>query len=689
MLGGLDAPRQLPRVRSRWGKIALADSRQTALSLKLGGGEQQLKLIRLDAFEGLSQHFSISIEVLSDVPIELLPAIGGAASIECLLDGEHMRWFHGLVSDAEFVDVLGGEGFIYRLSLAPALHFVEHGSNYRIFQREAPIDIVTGILGGRSVVHEVKATGGTRKLPYCVQYGESDFAFISRLLEEEGLYYFYRHEQGDHKLVICDKSGDHEDLPGGALTYNPLSASAGLTDSASRGSAAAHFVQSWHERATSGSEALVTAYDYDFKQPQRPRQGKASDKGLHPLDAVEVYSWPGRYYDETVGDTLSQVVLESRRAQRLRFEATSHFPGIQTGYHVTLTKHPLDRYNAGYLVVRCRTMLSNEQYRSGGAGGETFVEFTAIPKATAFRAPIVTPRPLAHGPETAVVTGPGGEEIHVDEYGRIKVQFHWDREGKLDDNSSCWVRVAQTGGLGNIITPRVGHEVVVDFINGNPDRPLVVGRVFNDMHKPVYKLPADKTKSIWRTKTYKRDTGLDIGEAMALDTGQPGANEFRFEDATGAEELFVHAERDFNKRVRNNVTDHTGRDVEIKVGKNRSEWVGADEKIEIVGQRTETVSKTETVTIEQDRKVEVHSNDSLDVTQNISITSGKEISITAQTKITFTVGMSTITMEPAKITIETVNLEMSGMTGAKLSGGTVDIEGVAKIGALAALITLN
>lgn len=669
--------------------MASSAQRQTSLTLRLGDGKEQLRLIRLDAFEGMSQNFGVTLEVLSLGELELLPAIGKPAAIESKIDGEHQRWFHGLVSDAEFIETMQGSGYVYRLTLAPSAHFVEHGSNFRIFQQTSLIDIVTKVLGERRIDHEVKASGGTRVLPYCVQYGESDMAFVSRLMEEEGLYYFYLHAQSSHKMVICDKPGNHEDLPGGKLTYNPLGDSQLLGDSSSRGKAIVHNVHSWHERASSGSEAKVALHDYDFQKPETARKANATENGAHPLDEVEIYTWPGRYYEEKTGETLSKVVLESRRAQRLRYEGTSQYPGIQVGYHAQLEKHTIDRFNRKYLVVRCRTTLANEQYRSGGGGSETFVEFSAIPNDVAYRAPLVTPRPMVQGPETAVVTGPPGEEIHVDEYGRIKIQFHWDREGKLDDKSSCWVRVSQTGGLGNIVIPRIGHEVIVDFLNGNPDRPLVTGRVFNAQHMPVYKLPDNKTRALWRTKTYKRDTGDSLPAAMALDTAQPGANELRFEDATGAEELFVHAERDMNTRVRNNETHHTGRDVEIKVGKNRKEWVGVDETIDIEGKRTEHVLGTETVTIEKDRKVEIHTNDSLEVTKKIKIDAGDEIAISANNKITITVGGSSITLEPAKISIKTLNLDMQGTATAKLAGAKVDINGVGTVAAKAALITLN
>ena len=664
-------------------------TRQTSLSLRLGAGTEQLKLIRLDAFEALSQHFAITLEVLSLDELKLLPSLGKPAAIESRIDGEVVRYFHGIVIDAEFIEEREAAGFVYRLVLAPEAQFHQQGSNFRIFQKTAVIEIIKLVLQSCGIAPEVKAKSGTRRLAYCVQYGESDFAFVSRLMEEEGLYYFYRHSSSAHTMVICDRPGCHEALPCGAMTFNPLSSSMALVDSKGRSSSAGVFVQSWHERASSGAEARVTLRDYDFKQPTRPREAEAHETKAHPLDEAEVYRWPGRYYDEGVGKTLSTILLESRRAQRLRYEGTSTFPGVQTGFHLELKGHGIGRLNRKYLVVRCRTVLANEQYRSGTAASQTYVEFSTIPNDVNFRAPLVTPRPMARGPETAVVTGPKSEEIHVDEHGRIKVQFHWDREGKLDDQSSCWIRVSQTGHLGNMIIPRVGHEVLVDFINGDPDRPIVVGRVYNTGHPPVYTLDKEKTKAIWRTKTYKRDKGVSYSEAEELDTGAPGANELRFDDATDNEEVFLHAEKDMNSRVRHDQTHHVGRDVEIKVGRSRKERVHKNEEILIEGDRKEDVKGTETITIEQERKVEVHAGDNLKVNNSIKIEAGQEITIKAGSKITLVVGGSSITIDNTSVTISTTDLKMEGQATAKLSGGMTTVEAKGILTETGTLVKIN
>ena len=667
-----------------------AAKRQTSLNLSLSGSRERLKVVQVNSREGLSESFLISVEVLAAEEIKLLPNLGKAAAIECLLDGDHQRYFHGIIVDAHYVAEMSGQGHVYRLTLAPLAQFHEQGSNFRIYQNKSVMAIVEDVLAHCKIPYKVVASSGKRNLAYCVQYGESDFAFVCRLLEEEGLYYFYKHEASAHRMIICDKPSSHLELPIGKLHYNPISDSLAIVDSKVRLRAGAGaWVQSWHEYASSGAEAKVTLRDYDFKKPSKPREAHHEDSKAHDEDAIEIYRWPGRYYDESDGKALSHVLLESRRAQRLRYEGASQSAAIQPGYVVALDRHPNDRFNRKYLITSCRSHMSSEQYRSGGSGGETVVEFTTIPDDRQFRAPIITPRPTANGPETAVVTGPKDEEIHVDEFGRIKVQFHWDRNGKLDDKSSCWLRVSQTGGLGNIITPRIGHEVLVDFINGNPDRPIVVGRVFNASHMPVYALPANKTRAVWRTKTYKKDKGLDIAEAVGLDTGKPGANELRFEDATGQEELFIHAEKDMNSRVRNNQSHHVGRNVEIKVGKSRNEEVGEHETILIKKNRKEEVQGTETIKVIKDREVTIESNDTLKVTKKIVIDAGSEIEITAKSKITITVGQTSITLDPASLKMATTLLEMEGKTSAKLSGCKTDVEGKAMLTAKGGMVMIN
>jgi type VI secretion system secreted protein VgrG len=666
--------------------------RQTTLSLKIGGpGGPKPELVRLMADEGLSRPFAISLDVMSKSDIKLLDNLGLPAVIECSIDGQAVRHFHGIVTDGSYIEHMHDGHEMYRLTLSPATWFHEQGSNYRIYQGRQVIDIIKDVLDRCKIDYEVKAKIGKRVLAYCVQYGESDFAFVCRLMEEEGIYYYYRHSATKHQLVLCDSTNCHQELPAGRLRFNQSSQTHALTDSKVRLTGyKATFVQFWQERASSGAEAKVTMRDFDFQKPTKAVETKATEPKAHEQDEIEVYRWPGRYYVEDDGNALTNVLLESRRAQRLRYEGRSHFMGIQAGFTFSLAEHPVGRFNHKYLIIACRTRLTGEHFRSGMESSEGQVEFTAIPDDVPFRAPIVTPRPVPKGPETAVVTGPAGEEIHVDKYGRVKVQFHWDREGKLDDNSSCWIRVSQTGGLGNIITPRIGHEVLIDFINGNPDRPIIVGRVFNEAHMPVYPLPEHKTKALWRTKTYKRDCGVPHDDAASLETGMPGANEIRFEDKTGEEELFLHAEKDMNTRIRYCETHKVGKNADIYIGKNRTEEVCVNETITIGCDRLELVKGCEDVTVVGDRKVAIQSTDSLDVTQSLTIKAGTTIDISAETSITLSVGSSSIVIDQTSIkAMAAVLLDLQGQTNAKLSSPTTTIEGVGLLTATGAMVKIN
>lgn len=676
--------------------------RQTALKLKLGS--EQLELVRLDASEAMSQHFMISLDILSKLgEIDLLPHLGKPAEVESLLDGEHLRYFHGIVTDGYYVDFIEGTGHIYRLTLHPTAYFHDRGLNFRIFQEESVKDIITKVLDERKIDFEFNANGGLRMRSYCVQYGESDFSFISRMMEEDGLYYFYRHEEGKHIMVICDAPGQHIPLAVANLEYNPNTYSVTNTDSAAR-AVATHsgiFIQSWHEHVSTGAEAKVTMRDYDFIAPNRVREAVATDQEIHAEDSIEYYNWPTRAYQESNhdwparsdldkdGKNLAKVLLESLRAQRVRYEGSSGFAGLVTGETFELDMHPVDRLNKEYMIIQCRTGLANENFRTSMDPGETLVHFCAIPADTQFRAPIVTRRPVARGPESAIVTGPAGEEIHVDKYGRIKVHFYWDRVGKMDDTCSCWIRVSQTGALGNIINPRVGDEVLIDFVNGNPDRPIMIGRVYNEGNMPTYALPDNKTRSVWRTKTYKRTSGVGYGEAIGLDTKQPGVNELRFEDKTGEEELFIHAEKDMNTRVRRYETHHVGGDQTINIGYHRVEEVGKNETIKIGVDRTEEVGSNEKITIGANRDVRIKSDYNLKTDGSQTDVIGNELSITAGSKITLKVGASSLTMDGGSITLQSPQIKINGSATVAILSAKTDVTGSGMVKVVGGVVMIN
>jgi type VI secretion system secreted protein VgrG len=300
---------------------------------------------------------------------------------------------------------------------------------------------------------------------------------------------------------------------------------------------------------------------------------------------------------------------------------------------------------------------------------------------------MVTPRPIVRGPETATVTGPEGEEIYVDKYGRIKIQFHWDwgwldseQKGKKFDPSSCWVRVAQFGALGSIDHPRVGEEVLVDFINGNPDRPIVIGRVYNENTRHfLYELPKHKTMAVLRSKTYKKDGFEQPGDARPIDVDrdcQRGGSEIRIDDDTQNPQVFVYAEKNMDTRVSYCDTLQVGKDQKIEIGKNRNEDVYENETIVIHGKRDEHVKKTETVLVDQERKVTIKATDTLDVTDWIKVKSKTStIDIEAPVSITLKVGMSSIKLEQSGITIKGPTIMIDGTTTTTVKSLTTTVSG--------------
>jgi type VI secretion system secreted protein VgrG len=646
--------------------------RQTQLSINLGG--EQVKLVRLEATEALGQPFYISVDIVATLgEIDLLPHLGKPAAISVSEDDEVLRHFHGIIVESEFLSEESG-GFQYRLTLRPKTYLIEQNRNYRIFQDKTVKAILEKIFGERSIdVDFGTLSGGARKRTYCVQYGESDFGFLTRLMEEEGIYYYYVHSKGGHKLTLCDKPSSHSDGTTTPLSFNPTGGSVFNTDSSTRTDGGQKFVQRWHERVSTGSESKVTMRDFDFMKPQSALESVASEPGQHPLDATEVYEFPGRFYDKAEGKALSDTVLQMRRASRKTFSGESQAAGICCGTLFNLIDHGHERFNAKYLITQTQHSISTETYRStsGGGDGGHLVRFESVPAETAWKSPQTRRRPIVHGPETAIVTGPPGETIHIDKYARIKVQFHWDREGKKDDKSSCWIRVAQTGGLGNVIHPQVGQEVVVDFLDGNPDRPIVIGRVYNESHMPIYPLPANKTRAVWRTTRY--GAAGSYGAAKSLDSGAPAANELRFEDKGGKEEVYFHAERDLNTRVRHIETHHVGLDQKIDVGQ--------DQTLDIHRDRTTKIKRDEKLTIKGLRETKITKTDLLDVTQSINIKAGIKIEIE--------VGSSKITLDQTGVKIEGINLSFKGTAMAEMKSPLTTVSADALMTVKGAMVFIN
>lgn len=667
----------------------MSSNRLSQMTVDLGG--EAVELERVEAIERLSKPFAIYVGVVSQTEFDLYPHLGKPCALSVYEDGELLRELHGYVTSGEYVNQ-SVSGHHYRLTLRPFTHFLDQNRDMAIYQEMNAPDIIAKVLSDAGVTsYRLDLTRSFDKRIYTVQYQESDFAFISRLMEEEGVYYFFEHSGDKHELVMVDAASAHPTSVVPVLVYNPNSMSVFAVDSAMRASGGRYYLQSWSEIVSTGGERHFTLRDFDFTQPDAPLKAKVSTRQAHQQDDQEVYHYPGNFQHDYLGVAPQQqfgsdradTMLKGLRAQRQVYIGNSQSSALTCGTKTTVTNHKHDRFNGDYLVTAAQYSFVSEKFRSGGGGGggeESFnVRFEAIPYDTSFQPPQTTPRPRVQGLESAIVCGPPGETIYTDEYGRVKVQFHWDREGKRDDKSTCWIRVSQTGGLGNIILPRIGHEVLIDFLHGDPDRPVVVGRVFNESNRPIYDLPENKTRALWRTKTYG-ETGA-YPNTKALDTGAPGCNELRFEDKGGKEEIFLHAERDMNTRIRFDETRHVGHNQHVMIGYDRKEEVLHDETITIGNNRKEQVGV--------DEEIEIKNNQKRKVGKKHESTIGMTYKLTAGKKITLVCGQSKIEMTPSGITISSVQINVTGnaTVDVKAPMTTVNASGILKL--KGSLTTIN
>ena len=641
----------------------MPDTTQRLTQMSIDVGDEQVVLERIESEERLGRPFVIRTGIISPLEIDLQPHLGKPAALSVLEDGELLRRFHGLVTAGEYLKETQA-GHHYRLTIQPWTFYLAQNRQMAIFQDKTAVEIIKKVFEDAGV-QDVDYTGLTQARVtrgYTVQYKESDFAFTSRLMEEEGIYYYFRHDADRHVMMLCEGPGSHRTGTPAKLTYNANSVSVFTTDSKSRFGSDGDYLQSWIERVQSTGEAKVTTRDFDFEAPDQPLAAEATGEGAHPRDDREIFVYPGRYTrektgrgdQESTGRERGQALLDAQRANRRTFSGTSQAAGITTGYRLDVAEHPAARMNASYLVTGAFHSIASESYRSGEQEDEEpfNVRFEAIPADTVFRPAPETPRPRVTGLETAIVTGPSGETIFTDEYGRVKVRFHWDRADTPGERSTCWIRVSQTGGLGNVILPRVGHEVLVDFLDGDPDRPIVMGRVFNRAHMPVYDLPANKTRAVWRTLTY--GASGQYPETEALDSGQNRtSNEIRFEDKGGVEELFIHAERDMNSRVRFDETRHVGHNQDRRVGLDRTTNIGRDNSF--------TVGRDDTNTIVGHRGTHVQKTDTLVVNNALHIESKESITIRVK--------QSVIVIGPNSITIQSPTVEVQATTQAIVNGG--------------------
>jgi type VI secretion system secreted protein VgrG len=615
-------------------------------------GPNKLLLETYTGQEGISQLFSFELELLSDDGrVDFAALLGrkihfGVAGPE----GSDKRHIHGIVTS--FAQLPQRERLArYRAVVAPSVWKLTRKQRSRIFQNLSVPDILKQVLQGFEVVYELQGHYATRE--YCVQYRESDFAFLSRLMEEEGIFYFFKQGDDGDKLVIADRPGSHHDMPGQPrIVYDEL-AGGGRDETRI-------FNWSKTQHWDSGKCALR---DYNFETPKADLQtqkeilpsvqvGRVSHKmslGGNCPD-LEVYDYPGQYKVKSDGDHLVETNMQQIEAAQFVIRGESNDFNLIPGYRFTLERH----FNADgqYLVTSVAHSAAEGAFHSTeeSVGADHFSNiFTCIPFAIPYRPPRQTPRPQVRGCQTAFVVGPSGEEIYTDKYGRVKVQFHWDREGRSNENSSCWMRVASFWAgknWGAVHLPRIGQEVVVDFLEGDPDRPLIVGSVYNADNMPPYTLPGERTKSCVKSRSSKGGSASNF-------------NEIRFEDKKGSEEVFLQAEKDLTILVKHDESREIQHDLTIKVSNNRTVTITMNDSETVHGSQDVSITQNQDVQITGNQTTKIFGSEDHTATSRTTKILGSD-SLTTVAAISITAGGG-VTITAPSITLATPMVQVAGV----------------------------
>jgi type VI secretion system secreted protein VgrG len=644
-------------------------------------GALLLRRLRLD--EALGRPYELELELATPgFDLDLGALVGRPLGVRVTRPDGSTRDFHGRVAAIEAAGATERFG-LWRASLRPGLWFLKDAVDSRVFQhRSVPQIVKDDILKARGIDDvEERLTASYAPREYCVQYGESALDFMHRLLEEEGIYYYFRHEQDKHVLVLCDSPQAH--VEAGSVDYRPQGRP---------GLDAVEGLFSWSE-AHEVVPGAVAIRDFDYAKPDVLLEGRASQQPSSTQD-LERFDYPAGFAENADGTARARIRLAALQAGRKCFRGEGNPFALGAGCRFNLARH--ERLAAAYVVTQAAHELVSEELEHGAAEEAASFRiasrFTAIPAETPYHPPRVTPRAVVRGPQTAVVQGPAGQEVHVDEMGRVKIRFFWDRLGAHDDTASCWVRVSQGAAgrhFGHVAVPRVGEEVVVDFLDGDPDRPIVTGRVYNAACTVPLDLPAQKTRSTIRTRSTPGG-------------GEDNFNELRFEDKTGEEEIYLHAERNFTRVVENDDVLRVGFDKKangdqrIDIHNNQTIAVGASGCADgsrrlTVWKDRETTVKTgdDHLTLEQGgRTATIARDDVLTVKQgdrSVKVEAGK-YAVEAAVSITFKVGENSLTIDQSGITIKALQVKVEGETGVKVQGLQVKVEATTAL-ELAALCT--
>lgn len=617
-------------------------------------GDDALLVHTVDGVEDLSKSFVFQLMLVSEqADLAVGDLLGKAATLRMLTEAGACAWSGYVrrferVGQQRLADSGDNDSYGYACEMVSWLWFMQQHEDSRIFQELSIPDIIEEIFRDFSYSdYQLELSATYEPLTYCVQYQESNHDFIARLCERAGIYFYFRNEDGVEKMVLTDSHDQHQPLDPATITFHEQ-------DVAEDADAVQTLTRSL--RLPTGSVASV---DFDFERP-------STDLSVS-VDALLRLAHAGQYQrfvhstnyaKRDAGETLARVRIEAEEAAHEVFEGSGQVRGFRPGFTFTLDEHPQDSLNQQYLLTSVRHIGSNNL---GGEQQSSYRNrFLCIPASVQFRAPLLTPLPRAHGLQTAIVTGPSGSEIHTDKYGRIKVQFHWDRRGQRDDKSSCWIRVAQLHASGKrwggFAIPRVNEEVIIAFEHGDLDRPLVIGSLYNGDNMPPYALPDNATRSGIKTMS---------------SPGGGGYNELRFEDKKGEEQVFIHGERNLDVRVKNDALEWIGNEQHLIVETDRLEQVKGDQHLTLTGDQNEKVDGTVSLKAGMDLQQKVGMKHAIDAGMEIHLKAGTNLVIEAGATLTLKVGGNFINLNPGGVFISgTMVMINSGGSAGSGSGAS-------------------
>jgi type VI secretion system secreted protein VgrG len=602
-------------------------------TFKVIGLDEAFKVVRFEGDEALSSPFTYQLELAVENPEVDFDAIISRPAVLTLYDHSEtpVRHVHGHIIEIEQLNQ--GQSFsIYKVTIVPLLAFLKFRKNCRIFQNKTVPEILQQVMDTAGIpCDQVKVQLQSTYEPreYCVQYRESDLNFFSRVMEQEGIFYFFEHTPDTHVLVISDHVSSHPAIAEPvAVPFHERTGNVADEDSI--------FAFGYLEQIQPGKAVLR---DFNFKKPGLNLQSAYEYKIDVPL---EIYDYPGGYGTAEVGNRLSNLQLEVQQVARKQAQGKSSCVRLVSGSRFSLTNHPRADLDQEYLLTRVYSGGEQPQVLEEGASGEGsryHNRFECIPAMVPYRPSNTARQPTIKGSQTAIVVGPEGEEIYTDEYGRIKVQFHWDRQGQYDEKSSCWIRVSQQwagAGWGTLFLPRIGQEVIVDFIEGNPDRPVVTGSVYHGTNRPPYPLPEEKTKSTIKSNSSR---------------GGEGYNEIRLDDKKGEEQIYFHAEKDQHRRVKNDAKEWVGHDRHLIIQNDQIELVEGDKHQQVTGDHNIKIDGTLSIEADADTQHKTGANHAHEASQEIHLKAGTKVVLEAGPELTFNVGGNFIKLDASGVTM--------------------------------------